>query len=86
MNQLSIRGFDKELERRIREVAKKRHLSLNKAALRRKGTPIPTNDIWIAAHAMESGADLLSFDEHFGAVDGIAWIHPRRLGSPDQSP
>ena len=55
-------------------------------ALRRKGTPIPTNDIWIAAHAMESGADLLSFDEHFGAVDGIAWIHPRRLGSPDQSP
>ena len=33
MNQLSIRGFDKELERRIREVAKKRHLSLNKAAI-----------------------------------------------------
>src|ERR1700687_4877728 len=30
------------------------------AALRRKGRPLPTNDIWIAAHAMESGADLLS--------------------------
>ncbi|MEA2489141.1 MAG: tRNA(fMet)-specific endonuclease VapC, partial [Acidobacteriota bacterium] len=29
------------------------------AALRRKGKPLPTNDIWIAAHAMESGADLL---------------------------
>lgn len=40
MNQQSIRGFDEELERRIREVAKKRHLSLNKAAilLLRRGT------------------------------------------------
>lgn len=43
------------------------------AALRRKGRPIPTNDIWIAAHAMESGAELLSFDEHFEQVDGLAW-------------
>ncbi len=44
------------------------------ASLRRKGEPIPTNDIWIAAHAMEAGADLLSSDAHFGAVDGLAWI------------
>jgi tRNA(fMet)-specific endonuclease VapC len=43
-------------------------------ALRAKGRPIPTNDIWIAAHAMETGADLLSFDTHFGEVDGIAWV------------
>jgi tRNA(fMet)-specific endonuclease VapC len=43
------------------------------AALRAKGKPIPTNDIWIAAQAMESGADLLSFDEHFSAIDGLAW-------------
>ena len=46
------------------------------AALRRKGRPIPSNDIWIAAHAMESGAELLSFDRHFEEVDGIAWTHP----------
>lgn len=46
------------------------------AALRRKGTPLPTNDIWIAAHAMESGADLLSFDRHFGQVDGLSWVEP----------
>jgi tRNA(fMet)-specific endonuclease VapC len=46
------------------------------ASLRRKGRPLPSNDIWIAAHAMESGADLLSFDQHFGQVDGLAWIHP----------
>lgn len=44
------------------------------AALRAKGRPIPTNDIWIAAQAMETGADLLSFDAHFGEVDGLAWV------------
>ena len=44
------------------------------AALRAKGLPIPTNDMWIAAHAMETGADLLSFDKHFGEVDGLAWV------------
>lgn len=45
-------------------------------ALRRKGKPIPTNDMWIAAHALETGADLVSFDPHFGQVAGLAWIHP----------
>ena len=39
--------------------------------LRRKGRPIPTNDIWIAAHAMESGAELLSRDRHFKEVPGL---------------
>jgi tRNA(fMet)-specific endonuclease VapC len=47
------------------------------ASLRRKGRPIPTNDIWIAAHALESGADLLSFDRHFEEVDGLAFVHLR---------
>jgi tRNA(fMet)-specific endonuclease VapC len=46
------------------------------AALRAKGKPIPTNDIWIAAHAMETGADLLSFDQHYSDVDGLAWVDP----------
>ncbi len=46
------------------------------ASLRRKGRPLPSNDIWIAAQAMESGADLLSFDQHFAHVDGLAWVHP----------
>ncbi len=43
-------------------------------ALKAKGRPIPTNDVWIAAHAMETGADLVSADRHFEHVDGIAWI------------
>lgn len=46
------------------------------AALRVKGRPIPANDIWIAAHAMETGADLASFDAHFGDVEGLAWVDP----------
>jgi len=40
--------------------------------LRAKGRPIPTNDIWIAAQAMETGAELVSLDRHFDAVDGLA--------------
>ncbi len=43
-------------------------------ALRARGNPIPTNDVWIAAHAMETGADLVSADRHFEVVDGIAWL------------
>lgn len=43
--------------------------------LKKKGAPIPTNDIWIAAHAMEIGADLLSF-RHFSQVDGLVWVTP----------
>jgi tRNA(fMet)-specific endonuclease VapC len=48
------------------------------AALRARGSPIPANDMWIAAHALETGADLVSADRHFESVDGIAWL---RLGS-----
>ena len=49
------------------------------AALRQAGTPIPTNDIWIAAHAMETGADLLSYDQHFRFVAGLVWTHLVRM-------
>ncbi len=50
------------------------HYGIIAAAQRAKGRPIPTNDIWIAAHAMETGADLVSADGHFAHVDGIAWL------------
>lgn len=49
------------------------------AALRLRGKPIPTNDMWIAAHAMETGAELLSSDSHFREVDGLAWSDSREL-------
>jgi len=41
------------------------------ANLRQQGTPIPTNDIWIAAVAMEHGATLATQDEHFKYVQGL---------------
>ena len=44
------------------------------ASLRAKGRPIPTNDVWIAAHAMETGADLVSADSHFGHIDQVVWV------------
>jgi tRNA(fMet)-specific endonuclease VapC len=44
------------------------------ATLRKRGTPIPTNDIWLAAQAMEADATLLSSDRHFGRVDGLSWL------------
>lgn len=39
--------------------------------LRRQGTPIPSNDMWIAAQAMEHGAELLTSDRHFEKVSGL---------------
>lgn len=40
-------------------------------SLRKKGNPIPTNDLWIAAQALENGCVLCSFDNHFKAIDGL---------------
>ena len=42
-----------------------------KAALRAQGTPIPENDLWIAALARQHGLTLVSRDEHFEAVPGL---------------
>lgn len=41
------------------------------AALRKAGTPIGTNDIWIAATALEAGAHLLTFDQDFARIAGL---------------
>ena len=43
-----------------------------KAQLRRCGTPIPDNDIWVAACAIAQGATLVSRDRHFAQIDGLA--------------
>jgi len=41
------------------------------AQLKRQGTPIPTNDIWIAAQTMEHGAELIASDQHFERINGL---------------
>jgi len=44
--------------------------------LARQGTPIPTNDIWIAASALDTGARLVTYDPHFRHVQGLLAISP----------
>ena len=39
--------------------------------LKRKGKPVPTNDLWVAASAMRHGLALFSYDEHFDNIDGL---------------
>ena len=41
------------------------------SSLRENGTPIPTNDIWIAASAMQYGLKVLTLDKHFLKVPQI---------------
>ncbi len=42
-----------------------------KAALRKKGTPIPENDIWIAAIAIKHNLTVVTRDKHFDEIDGL---------------
>ena len=39
-----------------------------------RGIHVPTNRVWVAAHAMETGADLVSADRHYGHIEQIAWV------------
>jgi len=42
------------------------------ADLRRAGTPIPLNDVWIAASTLECTGHLLTFDKDFKRVEGLS--------------
>ncbi len=42
-----------------------------RVALRRSGRPIPANDAWIAALALQHRLPILSRDQHFDAVPGL---------------
>lgn len=47
-------------------------------SLRKAGTPVPVNDIWIAASAMQHGLKVLTTDGHFkDIVQVIAEVHDR---------
>lgn len=43
-----------------------------KATLRRKGKPIPENDIWIATIAKQNNLTLATRDRHFNEIDGLS--------------
>ena len=57
-----ILGCDVETARQYGEI---------KFNLQQKGRPIPENDIWIAAIAMQYGLVLASRDQHFVEVEGL---------------
>jgi tRNA(fMet)-specific endonuclease VapC len=42
-----------------------------KAALRKKGKPIPENDIWIAAIVQQHDLILITRDKHFSEIDNL---------------
>jgi len=46
-----------------------------KASLRRKGKPIPENDIWIAALALQHDLIVATRDAHFNEVDSLLTEH-----------
>lgn len=41
-----------------------------------KGRPIPENDIWIAAFALQHELPLYTHDKHFRNVDGLQLFNP----------
>ena len=43
-------------------------------SLGQRGIQVSTNRVWVAAHAMETGADLVSADGHYGHIEQIAWV------------
>jgi tRNA(fMet)-specific endonuclease VapC len=42
-----------------------------KNSLKRAGTPLPINDVWIAAHGVETGSTIVTYDTHFKQVPGL---------------
>ncbi len=55
-------GLDEETALRYSEII---------AYLRARGTPIPTNDVWIAASAMQLGLQVLTTDPHFERIPQV---------------
>jgi tRNA(fMet)-specific endonuclease VapC len=52
-----------------------RHFGSIKSLLSRNGTPIPNNDIWIAAAGREYDVAIATRDQHFNYVDGIQVVN-----------
>lgn len=59
---VNILAIDEETSERYAVILK---------ALRDRGTPIPTNDIWIAASAMQYGLRIITTDSHFNNVPQV---------------
>jgi tRNA(fMet)-specific endonuclease VapC len=58
---------------RVLEVSEEttRHYAAIRIELKRAGTPIPSNDVWIAALSRQHALPVLSRDEHFDLIKGL---------------
>jgi predicted nucleic acid-binding protein len=72
LQDVSVLGLDFDTARHYADVS---------ARLRRLGKPIPANDMWIAAQALQHDLTLDTRDEHFRAVPGL-----RLADSPEGEP
>lgn len=43
-------------------------------SLRRAGTPVPSNDVWIAAAAVRAGVPVITYDHHFEDIQQVRSI------------
>lgn len=77
MKQITLRDLD-EPQARFLPVTRATcdRFGVVMAGLRDRGEPIPSNDAWIAAHALESGATLDPRDRQFGFVAGVDLLIP----------
>lgn len=41
------------------------------SGLRQKGRPIPSNDLWLAASALQHGLAVATYDDHFRHINGL---------------
>ena len=57
---------------RISEITSDRYARIA-LQLKRQGTPVPSNVIWIAAQTMETGAELVTMDHHFDKIAGLVY-------------
>jgi tRNA(fMet)-specific endonuclease VapC len=62
---VEVVGVDSEVSRHYAEIY---------VDLRRAGTPITTNDMWIAATAAREGALVVSYDDHFRAISRVGSV------------
>lgn len=75
-NEEALREFldSPVVEELVADAEASRHYAEIVADLRRAGTPIPTNDIWIAAIAAREGALVVTYDPHFERIARVGSV------------
>lgn len=75
MTQLTLRGFDADLERALRRLARQEGISLNQAALKllRKGAGVGTDASGVIGAALDPFVGSVSDDDTEAAADALRW-------------